>query len=669
MSKPEKHFYEFGPFRLDPAERLLLREDLPVPLTPKAFDTLVVLVEQSGHLVGKDELMREVWGDNFVEENNLDKSISALRKALGKDSAKYIATVRGSGYRFTGNVHESTEAESVVLHERTRTRILIEDAKDDEDESIPAQKIIGAESQVMRQELAAAQTPRTNRKWPLVALIVCSILLGLTGIVFVVRTLRGSSATPSQPESRAKHALPSQPKTLAVLPFKPLVANERDESLEMGMADTLITRLGNLHEIVVLPTSAVRKYTGLQQDAAAAGRELSVDSVLDGNIQKAGDQLRVTARLVRVSDGATIWADKFDTKFQDIFAVQDSISERVAGALAVKLSGEEKKGLSKRYTESVEAYQLYLKGYHHWSTFGQTELQTSINYYNEALKKDPNYALAYSGIANTYSVIGIYGPLPAGEAMPMSREAAQRALELDENLAEAHVALGAVKIFYEWDWPGAEREFKRALEIDPNNAGAHNLYGYYFQAMGRGDDAVVEMKRAKELAPEWRIPNRDYLLALFSARRYDEAIEQSRQVVRLDPNDYFAYCILGQSLTQQGRYEEAMAELGRSVSVPGQQPSVRALTELGYFYAVTGKKGEALKIIEQLKEKAKPSTPFQVAEVYAGLGDKDQAFAWLDRSSEERFAFTWKIVITPQFDSLRSDPRYVALLRRMNLSP
>ncbi len=195
------------------------------------------------------------------------------------------------------------------------------------------------------------------------------------------------------------------------------------------------------------------------------------------------------------------------------------------------------------------------------------------------------------------------------------------------------------------------------------------MYGYYLQAMGKGDAAVLEMKRAKELAPEWRIPNNDYLLALFSARRYDEAIEQSRQVTKLDQNHYFAYTILGQSLAQQGRYEEAAAEHERAVSLPAQQPSSRALTELGYFYAVTGKKGEALKIIEQLKEKPKPKTPFDVAEVYAGLSDRDQAFAWLDRSVEERFAFTWKVVIMPQFDSLRSDPRYVVLLRRMNLVP
>ena len=372
---------------------------------------------------------------------------------------------------------------------------------------------------------------------------------------------------------------------------------------------------------------------------------------------------------MRASDGTTLWADTFDEKFTDIFAVQDAISDRVASALALQLTGEEKRGLAKRYTESVEAYQLYLKGHQHWRTFRQAEVQTSINYFNEALKKDPNYALAYSGLAFAFSVIGINGPLPAGEAMSRSREAAQRAVELDDNLAEAHIALGAVKIFYEWDWPGAEREFKRALELNPNYADAHNLYGYYLQAMGKGDAAVLEMKRAKELAPEWRVPNNDYLLALFSARRYDEAIEQSRQVTKLDQNNYFAYTILGQSLAQQGRYEEAAAEHERAVSLPAQQPTSRALTELGYFYAVTGEKGEALKIIERLKEKAEPKMPFDVAEVYAGLGDKDQAFAWLDRSVEERFAFTWKVVIMPQFDSLRSDPRYVALLRRMNLVP
>ena len=667
MSENSKLVYEFGPFRLDEKEHRLLREGEEVTftengrsdrLTPKAFDLLVLLVKQSGQMVGREELMERIWPGTFVEDNRISDNISTLRKFLGDRTRnpQFIETVPKHGYRFVADVREVRD-ETLSLLDHT-TRMVIEE----EVEMPPAADPESNRHNLQRQSVAAALPPA--RAWhrrlnPRVITLACVLVGGLGFAAYF--TLKGK---PEQPAGQAPLA-----RSIAVLPFKPLVSSSGDPALELGMTDALINKLTSIRQITVRPTSSVLKYTSDGPNLRAAGSELGVDVLLDGKVQKADDRIRLSVQLLRASDGTPLWADKFDEKFTDIFAVQDAISDRIASALALQLTGEEKRGLAKRYTESVEAYQLYLKGHHHWRTFRRAEVQASINYFNEALKKDPNYALAYSGLAFAFSVIGINGPLSAGEAMSRSREAAQRALELDDNLAEAHIALGAVKVFYEWDWPGAEREFKRALELNPNYADAHNLYGYYLQAMGKGDAAVLEMKRAKELAPEWRVPNNDYLLALFSARRYDEAIEQSRQVTKLDQSNYFAYTILGQSLAQQGRYEEAAAEHERAVSLPAQQPTSRALTELGYFYAVTGKKSEALKIIERLKEKAEPKAPFDVAEVYAGLGDKDQAFAWLDRSVEERFAFTWKVVIMPQFDGLRSDPRYGALLRRMNLAP
>jgi TolB-like protein/DNA-binding winged helix-turn-helix (wHTH) protein/Flp pilus assembly protein TadD len=666
MSENSKLFYEFGPFRLDEKERRLLREGKEVTfnengrsdrLTPKAFDLLLLLVKQSGQMVGREELMERIWPGTFVEDNRISDNVSTLRKFLGDRTRnpQFIETVPKHGYRFVADVREVRD-ETVNLLDHTATRTVIVE----ELEMSPA---AGMESNRRLHRQSVTSATRPARAWPrrlnlLVIALACVLAGGLSFAAYFA--LKGS---PEQPASQTPRA-----KSIAILPFKPLVPSSADPVLELGVTDALINKLTNIRQITVRPTSSVMKYAGEGHDLRAAGEELKVDVLLDGKMQRAGDGIRLSVQLVRASDGTPLWADNFDEKFTNIFAVQDAISEKVAAALALNLTGEEKKGLTKRYTENVEAYHLYLKGHHHWSTFQQAELLTSINYYNEALKKDPNYALAYSGISTAYSVIGIYGPLSAREAMPKAREAAQRALELDENLAEAHTALGAVKIFYEWDWPGGEREFKRAIELNPNYADAHNLYGYYLQAMGKADDAVIEMKRAKELAPEWRVPNNDYLLALFSARRYDEAIEQSRQVVKLDPNNFFAFRILGQAHTQLGRYEEAASELQQAANLT-RQPTARTLAELGYFYAVTGKKDEALKIIEQLQENSKRKTPFEVAQVYAGLGDKDRAFAWLDRAYEERFAFTWKVVIMPQFDGLRSDPRYVALVRRMNLDP
>ncbi|HXD29533.1 MAG TPA: winged helix-turn-helix domain-containing protein [Pyrinomonadaceae bacterium] len=668
MSKPEKHFYEFGPFRLDPAERLLLREDSPVPLTPKAFDTLVVLVGKSGHLVGKDELMREVWGDSFVEENNLDKSISALRKALGEDSAKYIATVRGAGYRFMGTVHESTAADSVVLQERTRTHILIEDDEDADDESIPAPKIIKAESQLRKQETAAAQTPRT-KKWPLVALIVCSILFGLTGLVFFVRARRSASATPSPPEPRAKDSLPSQAKTLAVLPFKPLVGKTREPYLEMGIADSLITRLSNVRQLVVRPTSAVQKFNQPERDPAAAGRELGVETVLDGSIQRQGDRLRVTVQLVSVKDGSQLWGRTFDEKFTNIFAMQDAISLKVAEALALNLSGEEQSGLAKRSTENPEAYELYLKGRYFWKKFSPTDHLKAAQYFNQAIAKDPTYALAYSGLGDTYGASATNGWIAPSEGYPKAMAAVKKALELDETLAESHCALGALTMFYLLDWAAAEREYQRAIELNPNYPETYEVYSFLLAATGRLNEALEIAKRGLQADPLSVTLSNAVGGAYYLARRYDEAIKQFQKTNDLNPHQNGTYAALGFAYDQKGMYAEAIASYQKGIEISESTPSFLAM--MGHAYAASGRRVEALKLLSELKQMAgkKHVPPYDLAILYTGLGEKEKAFEQLDKAIEERSGWVIHLNVEPLFDPLRSDQRYEALLKRINLAP
>lgn len=658
MSSNYKTFYEFGPFRVDAAEQQLWRDGSQIPLTPKAFGVLLLLVRNSGHTLPKDDFMKEVWPDAFVEENNLADNISTLRKVLGDDAKepRYIKTVPRRGYCFVAEVTEvRDEGADIVLAEYVKGRIVIEEEHESHPADAPELNVRANAAHSLTFPSAPERRMR-RRMSPLTIAVVCVLLGGMAIAAYLTwQSRRDRSAGRPVPLASS----------MAVLPFKPLFAQSSDPALELGMTDALITKLSNIKQMIVRPTSSVLKYGTADQDLRAVGSELGVDVLLDGKIQKVGDRVRLSVQLVRASDGAPVWGESFDEKFTDIFALQDRVSERVAAALSLKLTGEEKKELSKRYTNNTEAYELYLKGRHHWSTFKPEELLTSINYYNEALKRDPDYALAYSGIANAYIVIGIYGPLTAKEAMPRASEAAQKAVEIDNDLAEAHVALGAVKIFHEWDWPGAELELRRALELSPNNMDAHSLYGYYLQAAGKEDAAVAEEKRARELAPEWFIANNDFLLALFKARRYDEAIEQSRQVVKLDPNDVFAYYIIGISQTQQGNYAEAAEALQRAVKNPFQ----RALASLGYFYAVTGKKGDALMIIQQLQEKPTHRLPVQVAEIYAGLGDKDQAFAWLEKGYEARYPLLWEVRSYPQFDSLRSDPRYIDLMRRIRLQP
>jgi len=335
-------------------------------------------------------------------------------------------------------------------------------------------------------------------------------------------------------------------------------------------------------------------------------------------------------------------------------------------ALALPLTGKQQQGLSKRYTDSVEAYQLYLQGRYHWSSFKPDDMVSSINFYRAALEKDPNYALAYTGMAVSYITIGIYGPLSARVAGPMARDAARKAVDLDDELAEAHVALGVVKLLYEWDWEGARRELKRGIQLDPNTIG-HTPYGYYLYTMGQWDEAIAELERTSALSPGWRTANSDVWWALYAARRYDEAAKRCQQAITLDPNDSGAYLVLGQVQVQQRMYKEAIATLQQAVKIDGSDLKIQA--ELGYAYAMSGDRKKALSIITELKRSSVSLATYLIAEIYVGLGDKDQAFIWLAKAFEDRFAFLSDVRITPQFDSVRSDSRYAALVRGMNLSP
>jgi DNA-binding winged helix-turn-helix (wHTH) protein/TolB-like protein/Tfp pilus assembly protein PilF len=648
MRVKTKYLYEFGEFRIDVGNRLLLRDREVIPLTPKAFDLLLVLVESASHVLNKEELMKQVWPDSFVEEANLSHHVFTLRKALGEDKTgtKFIETIPRRGYRFVASVTEiGGEADELVITEHSQTRIVIEQ---NAEATVPTDGI--------DQTLRAIAPSGSGKRRAFLFVLVCAAAIALAAVIYL-----SIKRNPGEQPSRGV-------KSIAVLPFKPLTSDNRDDYLELGMADTLITRLSSLKQIIVRPMSAVRKYTDLQQDALEAGRELQVEVVLDGSLQRLGDRLRMNARLINVNDGAILWADKFDEKFTDIFDVQDSMSQKLAKALALKLNEEGQKLLTRRYTANLEAYQLYVRGRAYWSTFRQADLQTSINLFNTALDKDPTYALAYCGLANAYSVMGIYGPLPPKEAYPKSREAALEALRLDDNLAEAHAALGAVKIFYDWDWAGAEVELKRALELDPNSVDAHSLYGYSLQSRGLADEAVIEERRAHDIDPVWSIANNDVAVALYLARRYDEAIKYAQDAIKLNPNSPRMLNVIGHSYLEKGLPQDATLAFQQALNV--QPGYARAKAGLGYTYARLGKRKEALEIINQIKADQRDSTekPHFIAAIYAALGEPKQALSWLDQAYEDHNPRMWQFKLDPRFDSLRSDERFQAFLRRLNLS-
>ena len=435
-----------------------------------------------------------------MEESNLTVQVSAIRKALGgrKENPHYIITVPGHGYRFTGNLKSINEEEEEVVFERhALSRLTIETGSDTENqmdagENLPINNLAeqGLAQLTHTDHGAAATRFRAMRQRPLLIGLLGALVVSLAVFLVLKRIA-----------SRDKSAGTTQIKSIAVLPFKPLVASERDESLEIGMADTLITRLSRIGQLTVRPTSAVRQYTKLEDEAAQAGRELRVDAVLDGSIQKSGDRVRVSVRVIRVDQGQTLWTEQFDEKFLNIIDLQDAIARKVAGALAVKLGGEERTRLGKHDTNSAEAYELYLKGRYFWEKFTPADHQKATEYFNQAIAKDPGYAVAYVGLADTYGASATNGWLPPHEAYPKAILTARKALSLDDTLAEAHANVGGGFMFYDFDWVSAEREYRRAIELNPDYEISYQLYSYLLCALGRLDEGVEKAHQALRVNP------------------------------------------------------------------------------------------------------------------------------------------------------------------------
>jgi TolB-like protein/thioredoxin-like negative regulator of GroEL len=549
-----------------------------------------------------------------VTENALTRCIKEVREALQDDAhqPRFVKTVPRIGYKFIANVEDVRQEDrhGVVSNEPVK------------DSRFSSRQIL---------------------------LLGLSILILASLAFFIYRSKTKEATNPSQINS------------IAVLPFKPLVADARDESLEMGMADSLIAVLGNLNGVTVRPISAVRKYTGLDQDALAAGREQRVDAVLEGNIQKTNDEIRVTVRLLRVTDGVQLWSDKFDQKSNDIFLIQDSISQRVAATLANKLSGAERQLLTKHYTQDPAAYQLYLKGRYFLNKSTEQDFRKAIEYFESALQKDPNYAAAYAGVADAYAQLGSFGLLEMKQSYERAKGAIEKALERDDKLAEAHASLGYILTNYYWNWSEAESQFKQAIDLNPNYAMAHNWYSQYLGFMGRPEEALRESKRAQEIDPLSPWTNSGFIS--FLARRYDEGIAESKKALELDPQFAVAHMVIGLSYVQKKNYEQAIAELQKAQD----NPDSRAL--LGYAYGVAGKRNEARHVLEELQQVAKEKyvSPFPVAATYMGLGETDKAFEMLEKAYVERSWAMGMLKVNPIFDPIRSDQRYVELLRRMNL--
>jgi TolB-like protein/DNA-binding winged helix-turn-helix (wHTH) protein/Flp pilus assembly protein TadD len=646
MSRSNQRVYEFGPFRLEAEKRVLLRRGEAVALAPKAFDMLLVMVEHHGQVLDKKRLMEMLWPDSEVEEANLPLNMSALRKALGEtpNERKYIVTVPGRGYKFAADVREMNGGgEAVVVERYARATVIVEEQEENQE------PFTGRED-----ELLTPSDPRASR-WR--AQVRAMALLGL---VFVAAGTLLFWFFPKAKVPPARTAI----RSFAVLPFKLLTAESDDEYLGLGMTDTLITKLSSLKEVVVRPTSSILKYSNQTKEPMEVGRELGVESILEGSIQKVGERVRVTVRLVNVEDGSSLWAAKFDEKLTGILALQDSISERVAESLVMKLTGEQKAAVTKRYTDNVEAYQLYAKGMHFLSKRRRDAIEKGMGFFQEAIGKDANYALAYAGLASAHITLAITSDIPPQEELAKAKEAATKAQEIDDALVEAHVALSGIH-FWGWDWAGAEREGKRALELNPNYSWAHLRYAHTLSNLGRHEEALAEARRAVELDPSDVSMNTFMGQFLYQARQYDQAVEQLRKALELDATNWVARLNLGMTYVQKGMYQEAVTEFqqAREFSDSGSVTT----NVMGHVYALSGKRDEARKLLAGLQEKARRRyvSPCHIATIYVGLGEKEQALAYLEKAYEGGDIRLTFLKVDPRLDTLRADPRFQDLLRRV----
>jgi tetratricopeptide (TPR) repeat protein len=414
----------------------------------------------------------------------------------------------------------------------------------------------------------------------------------------------------------------------------------------------------------------VQKYAESQtQDPLAAGRKLRVEAVLDGTVQREADQLRVTARLLRISDGALLWSGKFDEQFTKVFEVQDSISQEVAKALIQNLSSEDRKLLTKRHTDNPEAYRAYLKGRYFWNKRTPAGLHQSLDYFRRAIDLDPTYSSAYAGMADAYALLVWQEQLPKSEFIARAKAAAIQALEIDEALAEPHATLGFLKFWYYWDFTGAELEFRRAIELNPDYGTTHHWYGEFLGLVGRFDDGFKELKLGQEIDPLSPIINADLGKLLVFARQPDRAIEQLQKTLDMDPDFPLAHLFLALAYNQKQQRDQAIAELEKHANTPGSRTIFKAT--LGFVYAQSGRQDEARTILNELKGRSSPNqfrSPFEIALVYTGLGENDQALDWLEKAETERDPFLIYIRVDPNFDSLRRDSRFTGLLHRIGFA-
>ncbi len=684
MSFEIKHFYEFKNFRLDLAERVLLRDGKPLSLTPKAFHLLKILVENHGHIVDKDKLITEIWADSFVEDGNLAVSATMLRKALADDANQptFIETIPRRGYRFIAEVRRVEDAPGVNGSGLSETTIRFPGSAAPSRESLPQHpkiqanplRVVGAATapklEVFNDDVeeitpAALQdeislVPETGsinriqaKRRPLfVASIFGVFVIGIVGLAFYLVPRGGAPADGTR--------------SIAVLPLKPITAASRDELYEMGIADALIIKLSSMKGFVVRPLSATRKYADVAQDPLAAGNEQLVDYVLDSNYQLADGKFRITAQLFNVVTGQVEETYKSEKDAGSIFEIQDQVASEIGNILLARFATTLSSPMARRGTTNEEAYRLYLQGMFLVEKAGRANGKRAIELFDQALSLDPNYAKAWAGKARAHCYFSHLGGNSPDVEYAIAKPAIDRAFALDNNLAEAYAVLGVIRTDYDWDFAEAEKQFLRAIEIDPTSEIAHRWFARRLAGRGRYDEAIERIKTVIDLSPGSVFDQHIYGQILASARRYDDAIKQLQRVNEMDPARADVYETLWRTYHMKGDHPRAYESFLRFQQLIGTKEEIVGSYEASYTKG--GWQATLQRYVEILKANdARGFRAYNIAALSALLGEREQTLRYLDRAAQDRAALVSYIVGDPSFDSLRDDPRFKEFIGRAGL--
>ena len=625
---PAVSSYKFGQFELDLRSYELKRDGEPLRLEKIPMELLIFLVEHHGQLVTREQIIERLWGKQvFLDtEQGVNTAIRKIRQVLldDPDKPQFLETVVGKGYRFVSNVTAK-----------------------------------GNESPPSLEDLPPPHGPQMtrNRTRDLWLIGAVSVLL-LLGVVLWAVWYRIAWAT--------KPRITTSFHSIAVLPLENLSGDPSQEYFADGITDALITQLAKLHGLRVISRTSIMQYKSLRKPLPDIARDLSVDAVVEGSVSRSGNRVRVTAQLVDAHADRHLWAEEYDRDLREILSLQSELARDIAEKVRANISSEEQLLMARAGTVEPAAYESYLRGRSFWNQRTPAGLKQSIIHFQHAIELDPRYAEAYSGLADAYTALGYTSYWAPKDSFPKAREFANKALQIDSSLAEARASLAYVKLYYDWDWKGAEEELQRAIAVNPNYATAHHWYSVLLTARGRHDEALSEIGRAHELDPLSVPINTDIGFELYYARRYEEAISHLRSVLQTSPKFPLAHLWLGRAYEQKGMYPEAITEFEQAGTALKDWPVIIAAA--GHAYGRWGHKSDATAALHRMNELTKEEyvTPYGMALIFAGLNDREQAIHWLQKAYEDRSHWLVWLNLDPRFDNVRADPRFADLLRRMH---